>query len=430
MRFYILLATCVSAVICSPTGDYCKAPFQRIGNGCYLISTEKVTGDAAAHVLCADRGAYLANFETLEEAMRMKYELLVRKTGLIYYIGGRKMNRNIAGGDWKWFKHGETSNIKYFLFPKSQPNGSSQDPQDCLSFWAPEENNWNRTAMIFIVFFASFLLTVKGAPTADPCGFPYRRIGEGCYLIVNDTVSADTAIVKTKIDQSFPDAQFRVDNYHFWRKDRNAHGGRIVMYIRSDLPCDRKQNMECEIIESIAAELVVNGKKWLISGMYRPQTISDNDFINDFTKTHDKISVKYDNMIFLGDLNYNLLSIDKCTPLSTVCDICGIENIVKGATCFTKDAKPTLNDVILTNKKNMLQNTTNFNCGLSDVHNIIAVQLKSDVPSIKKPLKKYRSYKQLDEEKFLHDLEQANLTTIVDNVENVNEAYDIFLTPN
>ncbi|XP_052080522.1 uncharacterized protein LOC127718508 [Mytilus californianus] len=91
-------------------------------------------------VLCADRGAYLANFGTLEEAMRMKYELLVGKTGLLYYIGGRKMNRNIAGGDWKWFKNGERSNITYFLFPKSQPNGSSQDPQDCLSFWSPEYN--------------------------------------------------------------------------------------------------------------------------------------------------------------------------------------------------------------------------------------------------------------------------------------------------
>ena len=45
-----------------------------------------------------------------------------------------------------------------------------------------------------------------------------------------------------------------------------------------------------------------------------------------------------DNMIFLGDLNYDLLSVDKGTPLNTVCDICGIENIIKGATCFTKDA--------------------------------------------------------------------------------------------
>jgi hypothetical protein len=60
--------------------------------------------------------------------------------------------------------------------------------------------------------------------------------------------------------------------------------------------------------------------------MYRPQTISDNEFINDFTKTYDKISVKYDNMIFLGDLNYDLLSVEKGTPLNTVCDSCGIEN--------------------------------------------------------------------------------------------------------
>ena len=61
-------------------------------------------------------------------------------------------------------------------------------------------------------------------------------------------------------------------------------------------------------------------------------------------------------------------------------------------------------------QKNLLQNTTNFNCGLSDVHNIISAQMKSDMPSTKKPFKTYRSYKQLNEEKFLQDLEQANLT--------------------
>jgi hypothetical protein len=45
--------------------------------------------------------------------------------------------------------------------------------------------------------------------------------------------------------------------------------------------------------------------------MYRPQAISDNEFINDFTKIYDKISVKFDNRIFLGDLNYDLLSLQK-----------------------------------------------------------------------------------------------------------------------
>jgi hypothetical protein len=73
----------------------------------------------------------------------------------------------------------------------------------------------------------------------------------------------------------------------------------------------KQKNLECETIESIAVELLVNGKKWLISGKHRPQAISDNELINDFTKIYDKISVKFDNMIVLGDLNYDLLSLQK-----------------------------------------------------------------------------------------------------------------------
>jgi hypothetical protein len=49
-------------------------------------------------------------------------------------------------------------------------------------------------------------------------------------------------------------------------------------------------------------------------------------------------------------------------------------------------------------------------------------------PSTKKPFKTYRSYKQLNEEKFLQDLEQANLTTLIENEDNVNEAYNTFHT--
>jgi hypothetical protein len=44
------------------------------------------------------------------------------------------------------------------------------------------------------------------------------------------------------------------------------------------------------------------------------------------------------------------------------------------------------------------------------------------MPSTKKPFKTHRSYKQLNEEKFLQDLEQA-LTTLIENEDNVNEAY-------
>jgi hypothetical protein len=69
----------------------------------------------------------------------------------------------------------------------------------------------------------------------------------------------------------------------------------------------------------LAPLVYVNNKKWLITGM----------------------------------------SDQKSTPLTNVCDICDLENIVKCATCFTKGEDPTLIDVILTNRKSLLQNVMN-----------------------------------------------------------------------
>lgn len=107
--------------------------------------------------------------------------------------------------------------------------------------------------------------------------------------------------------------------------------------------------------------------------------------------------------MFLGDLNYDLLKADK------MCDICYLENIVKEPTCFTKGASPTLNDFILTNSKNLhvLQNITNFKWGLSDVHNIISAQTKSNIQPIKEPFKQYRRYKHLNEGEFIKDPNQV-----------------------
>jgi hypothetical protein len=92
-----------------------------------------------------------------------------------------------------------------------------------------------------------------------------------CYI--NELLTANIVdmlfLSETKIDDSFTDTQFQVNNYHFWRADRTAHGGDIAAYVRSDLPCDRKRKLEFNIIESINIEILIVDKKWLISGVYR-----------------------------------------------------------------------------------------------------------------------------------------------------------------
>ena len=109
-------------------------------------------------------------------------------------------------------------------------------------------------------------------------------------------------IAETKLDNTFINSQFAVDNYHLWRADRNSRGGGLLVYIRSDLACDRKNNIECGTIESIFTEINFKNRKWLLCGLYRPPSLSDHLFMEDFNKTFDKISVKYDNVILIGDL--------------------------------------------------------------------------------------------------------------------------------
>ncbi|CAG2241056.1 unnamed protein product [Mytilus edulis] len=91
---------------CTNIKDECSYPYRRVGKGCYLIQKDNVSGDTA-FAKCLRRGAYLANFETLNEAMLMKYELLKMKTGVHYYVGGRNINRYKTGGDWRWIKRTE-----------------------------------------------------------------------------------------------------------------------------------------------------------------------------------------------------------------------------------------------------------------------------------------------------------------------------------
>ena len=124
---------------------------------------------------------------------------------------------------------------------------------------------------------------------------------------------------------------------------------------------------------------MIADKKWLISGLYRPQTIDEQTFNEDFVKTCDQITTAYDNFMFIGDLNYDMLVSDKSSPLQNVCDIFDLTNLVKSPTCYTKNSNPSLNDVILTNMPNNCMNVTNFNCGISDVHNLIAVQIKGSI---------------------------------------------------
>ena len=70
-------------------------------------------------------------------------------------------------------------------------------------------------------------------------------------------------ISETKIDESFPLSQFMIDGFFLpYRRDRNAHGGGILVYFRNNITTKllKLENLPSDI-EAIFIEMYIKSKK-------------------------------------------------------------------------------------------------------------------------------------------------------------------------
>ena len=74
-------------------------------------------------------------------------------------------------------------------------------------------------------------------------------------------------ISETKIDSSFPTAQFKIEGYTTYRLDRNSNGGGILLFVREDIP-STLLNTEL-LIEGFCIEINIR-KKWPLVCTYNP----------------------------------------------------------------------------------------------------------------------------------------------------------------
>ena len=79
-------------------------------------------------------------------------------------------------------------------------------------------------------------------------------------------------IDETKLDESFPDAQFHIKGYQYsaFRKDRNKDGGRKIVYVKKGLIAKRILEYENINIETICIEITISKRNWCLTFAYRP----------------------------------------------------------------------------------------------------------------------------------------------------------------
>ena len=139
-------------------------------------------------------------------------------------------------------------------------------------------------------------------------------------------------------------------------------------------------------------ELKLKPENWILISCYRPPNHHDSVITENITSILDKSSVKTDNILVLGDLNYNLL--DQCrhgkTP-SEINDVFGMSCLLSKSTCYEAD-QGTLLCVFLTNRPKKFYKLKSVETGISNFHHIIISVMKG---SNQKPSQKYhtsRSY--------------------------------------
>ena len=72
-------------------------------------------------------------------------------------------------------------------------------------------------------------------------------------------------VSETKLDDSFPEAQFLIEGFHSpVRFERNSNGGGIMLYVREDIPT-KLLSHDFPGVESFFVEINLHKKKWLIN---------------------------------------------------------------------------------------------------------------------------------------------------------------------
>ena len=212
---------------------------------------------------------------------------------------------------------------------------------------------------------------------------------------------------ETKIDASFPDNQFYMNDFKLYRQDRDEHGGGLLCYIRSDISHRRRDDLEYNEngIESLLVEVIFDKIKMFVICIYRPPNIQVSHLCYAIEQMSAKCLCEGQFLILIGDLNVNFN--EKHHELCDIMDIYSLKDVIKGATCFKNCENPTKLDVILTNKPRSLAGTLNTDIGVSDFHNMICVASKAYVPHNVKRTITYRSYKNFNENAYVNSLASA-----------------------
>ena len=226
-----------------------------------------------------------------------------------------------------------------------------------------------------------------------------RNKFEALKFIIDNNIDI-SLISETKLDDSFPAAQFLIKGFSApYRFDRNSKGGELLLYIREDISSKiLTYSSNCDI-ETPLVEINLRKRKWLLNGSYNPNKSQISPYLECLNSFLDEYSKKYETYLFIGDFNVN-------TSESSMKEFCtGLKNLINEPTCYKSSEKPTCIDLILTNQPTLFQHSTVLETGLSDFHVLTVTEFKMNFQKCMPHIITYRNYKNYDNDVFRSEIQ-------------------------
>ena len=173
-------------------------------------------------------------------------------------------------------------------------------------------------------------------------------------------------ICETFLDDDVADNEICIEGYTIVKKNRNRHGGGVILYIKEGIQYTEITDLAGLDVEGVWANIQCDKQHLALGIMYRPPS-SNNAYLKSMLDQIDNVFSYNENIILMGDLNYDYKLDESLSsnPLHQIEILYGMRQLINSPTRVTLTTS-TLIDVMFSNVHESHIVTGIYSISLSD----------------------------------------------------------------